>query len=97
MYIITTCVLIYYNQNICMKNVDSIYICTLLLQYNNVNFLTITPEKASTELNKPCAFVRMQAQYNPASKLCNANCLLFLIVSFSFSTHQWGPCSLIIT
>lgn len=43
-----------------------------------MDFLTITPEKASTELNKPCAFVRMQAQYNPASKLCNANCLLFL-------------------
>lgn len=40
----------------------------VVFQYNNVDFLTITPEKASTELNKPCAFVRMQAQYNPASK-----------------------------
>lgn len=40
----------------------------VIFQYNNVDFLTITPEKASTELNKPCAFVRMQAQYNPASK-----------------------------
>lgn len=44
------------------------YVFLLFFQYNNVDFLTITPEKASTELNKPCAFVRMQAQYNPASK-----------------------------
>ncbi|XP_061197090.1 disks large homolog 5-like isoform X2 [Saccostrea echinata] len=44
-----------------------------ILEYNNVDFLTITLEKASTELNKPCAFVRMQAQYNPAKyrQLCN--------------------------
>lgn len=59
--------------NSCVFGHDGLRCGDQILEYNNVDFLTITPEKASTELNKPCAFVRMQAQYNPAKyrHLCN--------------------------